>query len=565
MKTIKGIPIVNGIADSHIHILEKTVHEIVRDMIGDIADEIEIFHDARKKSIEATDKIRLNTLETIGESESMIFEAHIALLEDVELIEQVESYIKEEQCSASWALTEVGKSLVNMFEAMDNAYMRERAADIRDITERMINYVLGHEEDLDDIDEPYILLSHDLSPSETSSLNKVLVKGIITEVGGKTAHSAIIAKLLGIPYVVIQDGISILSEGQHVLLNGENGQVVIEPDESTSMAYAELYKQQQLLVSQYALLDGKPCITKDGVVVELLANIGQVSDMAYVIESEAKGVGLFRTEFIYMESEKLPTELEQTKIYETVLSGVKEGYVTIRTIDIGGDKDCPLFDIPKEDNPFLGYRGIRLCLQEQEIFKTQLRAILRASVSGNAKIMMPMIASISELVSAKAIIENCKAELDAENIPYDKDIPVGMMMETPAATIMADVFAKEVDFFSIGTNDLIQYTMATDRGNLKIADLYSPFDPAVLRSVKIIADAAHEAGIPISICGEAGADANLLPYWLGLGITKLSMSVATIPEVKWHISHLNTGVLEGVVIDVLKAKNKEEVRAVLVI
>jgi phosphotransferase system enzyme I (PtsI) len=439
----------------------------------------------------------------------------------------------------------------------------ERAADIKDIITSMINHVFGNDTRAEALTEPCILVTNDLSPSQTSALETEYVKGIITEVGGKTAHSAIIANLLGIPYVVVQDAMTCFSEGQHVLLNGADGQVIIDPDQEQLDIYDNLRKKLEILENQYATLAGKTCETKDQVEVSLLANIGQVSDLEFVEKSEARSIGLFRTEFIFMESNHLPTEQEQMDIYKKVVQTMNYGYVTIRTMDIGGDKECAHFDIPKEDNPFLGYRGIRLCLEEVAIFKTQLRAILRASAFGQIKIMFPMIASYDELITAKSMITDCMTELENQGIDYDKNIAVGMMMETPAAVVMADILAKEVDFFSIGTNDLIQYTMTVDRANLKVAYLYSPYDPAILRSVKTIADAANLEGIPVSICGEAGADVLLLPYWIALGIKKLSMSVAVLPEVKWRIRQIDTTDSDDIIEKVMKAKSSREVKALL--
>ncbi|VDN48492.1 phosphotransferase system (PTS) enzyme I [Petrocella atlantisensis] len=560
MHTIKGIPIAKGIAHGPVRVIHDTSMEAVERLDCNADDEIQIFHDARIKAIGEIEAIRLNTKKNIGEQESKIFEAHQSILEDPELIGQVEAYILEKACCAEWALTVVGNRIRAIFEAMDNAYMKERAIDIKDITCRVVNLIMGHYSDVGPIDEPYVLVAHDLTPSQTSTLETKYVKGIITEVGGKTAHSAIIATLLKIPYVVVEKGTALLKDGDEVVFDGREGSVIVGPDQNCLDAYHEKERLLLLEEEKYASLRGKACKTQDHIEVELIANISQIKDLDFIIKSDARSVGLFRTEFIFMDQDRLPTEDEQYEIYKKITTAMSQGYVTIRTLDIGGDKESPLFDIPKEDNPFLGYRGIRLCLEEVEIFKTQLRAILRASVHGKIKIMFPMIASLTEIRQAKSILETCKQALDLEGKTYDKAIEVGIMIETPAAVVMADVFAKEVDFFSIGTNDLIQYTMAVDRSNLKISALYSQYDPAVLRNMKIIAEAANKENISVSICGEAAADIKLLPYWLGIGIHKLSMSVALIPEVKWTISQMTS--TQG--IEVVEALSKAgDVREVL--
>jgi phosphotransferase system enzyme I (PtsI) len=560
MHTIIGIPIAKGIAHGPVRIIHDTSMEAVERLGCNTVEEIQIFHDARNQAIGEIETIRLNTMKNIGEQESKIFEAHQSILEDPELISQVEAYILEKSCCAEWALSVVGNRFRAIFEAMDNAYMKERAIDIKDITCRVVNLIMGHYSDVGSINEPYVLVAHDLTPSQTSTLETQYVKGIITEVGGKTAHSAIIATLLKIPYVVIEKGTTLLKDGDEVVFDGREGNVIVGPDQNCLDAYHTKERQLVLEDEKYASLKGIVCKTKDHMEVELIANISQIKDLDFIVKSDAKSVGLFRTEFIFMDQDRLPTENEQYEIYKKITMAMSEGYVTIRTLDIGGDKESPLFNIPKEDNPFLGYRGIRLCLEEVEIFRTQLRAILRASGHGKIKIMFPMIASLTEIRQTKSILDSCKKALDLEGKTYDNDIEVGIMIETPAAVVMADVFAKEVDFFSIGTNDLIQYTMAVDRSNLKISALYSQYDPAVLRNMKIIAEAANKENISVSICGEAAADIKLLPYWLGIGIHKLSMSVALIPEVKWTISQMTS--TQG--IEVVEALSKAgDVREVL--
>ena len=537
MMSYFGLPIAKGIAHNKIFKIEEGEITFDEGKASDLEKEVEIFAKGRMDAISDVEKIYEKTLTTLGENEAKIFEAHLSLLNDIELISQVEAYIKDNSAHAAYAVSQVSKQLESIFTSMDNEYMRERAADIRDITTRIIKHIKGVKTD-NNVEEECIVMANDLTPSMTSSLDKNLVKGIITETGGKTSHSAIIANLLEIPYIVLDKCMSLIKQGDTVVFDGSDGSVFVEPDEKTIDDYKARQEEYDLLKSKYKELEGLPAATKDHVKVELMANIGNAEDMEFVVNSEAKSIGLFRTEFIFMDDE-YPDEEKQFKIYKEVAEQLPEGYVTIRTIDIGGDKNSPHFDIAAEDNPFLGFRGIRLCLGQVEIFKTQLRAILRAGVYGSIKIMFPMIATIKEFVDAKELIEECKKELKSENIEFDDNIPVGIMVETPAAAIMADAFAKVVDFFSIGTNDLVQYTLAADRMNKQVSYMYSAYDPAVLRSIGMVAKAAKENNITVSICGESAADKTLLPVFVGLGIRHLSMSVSFIPEVKWAL-HLRT-------------------------
>jgi phosphotransferase system enzyme I (PtsI) len=539
-----GLPIAKGITHNKIHKIEEIEITFNDGKASDVEKELEIFNKGRIDAISDVEKIHEKTLVTLGEKEAKIFEAHLSLLKDIELISQVESYIKDNSSHAAYAVSEVGKQLEAIFTSMDNKYMRERAADIHDITTRIIRHIKGVKIE-NNIEEECIIMAKDLTPSMTSSLDKELVKGIITETGGKTSHSAIIANLLEIPYIVLDDCMSFINTGDTVVFDGADGELHIDPDKKTIEKYNLRQESYDLLKNKYKQLEGLQAATKDGTKVELMANIGNEEDMEFVVKSEAKSIGLFRTEFLFMNSE-YPDEEKQFKIYKKIAEQLTEGYVTIRTLDIGGDKNSPHFDIAKEDNPFLGYRGIRLCLGEVEIFKSQLRAILRAGIYGSIKIMFPMIATIKELNDAKELIEECKKELKIENIQFNDSIPVGIMVETPAAAIMADVFAKNVDFFSIGTNDLVQYTLAADRMNKQVTYMYSAYDPAVLRSIGMVAKAAKDNKIPVSICGESAADKTLLPVFVGLGIRHLSMSVSFIPEVKWALNLRTLGEAEAI-------------------
>lgn len=555
--TYTGMPVVKGVAHFDAFLIQKKEVVIVKGDNCDSAAQMDRFHEARNASMEDVEQLRINTLNTLGEEEALIFEAHKSLLDDIELIGGIEGVINSENCTAEYAVSQVADQFVAIFESMDNVYMRERAADIKDITGRIIAHLQGvHDHHV--ITEPSIVVAHELTPSMTASFNKDYVKGIITEIGGKTSHSAIIANLLEIPYVVVKDALNHIEEGAMVLIDGEEGIAIQNPSKDTVEIYMEKQAAYVALKAKYATLEGEKAVTKDGTDVNLMANIAGVDDLKFVVERDIDSVGLFRTEFLFMDEAGLPSEDVQYEVYRKVVEAV-DGYVTLRTLDIGGDKGSDHFDIPKEDNPFLGYRGIRLCLGEREIFKTQLKAILRASAYGQIKIMFPMISTMDELDTAKALLQEGKDELKAEGISYDENILVGMMMETPAGVWMADLFAQEVDFFSVGTNDLVQYTMAVDRLNGNIADLYSPYDPAVIRNMAVIAKAAQANNIPVSICGEAAADVKLLPVWVGLGFRHLSMSASSVLEVKWELKQIDVVQAEALTEKLLTCRTKSDI------
>lgn len=563
MEKVKGIPISKGIVIGSTFVLEEKFVEVTKEMSTSVEEDQKAFHQAREKSISELEKIKQKMSEELGEEEAAIFGAHIELLGDFEFINQVEEEIKTYEVSCAWAVQTVGNRLMAMFEGMDNAYFRERAADIKDISQRVLRNIIDSDSEEHSLVKPSIIVAKDLSPSETSSLDKSLVLGIITEMGGKTSHSAIIARLLGIPFAVLEDATSVFEKETSIILNGETGDIIISPDADTISDYENKQAAIEAQKERYRQLKGKPALTSDGVKINLMANIGSTADLVYVKDSDAEGVGLFRTEFIFMDDKHLPTEEEQFEIYKEVLVALDGKPVTFRTLDIGGDKENPLFNIPKEMNPFLGLRGIRLCFKEQDIFKTQLRAILRASVFGKGKIMFPMISAMEELYEAKEILEIVKNELKAEGIDFSDDVPVGMMMETPSATIRARAFASEVDFFSIGTNDLVQYTMAVDRMNNSVADLYSVFDPAVIASLRLIVGAANDEGISVSVCGESAADPLLTPFWVSVGVNTLSMTANAIDEVKWNISHQKGEELRADKEMWLQFKTKDEVTSYL--
>ncbi len=558
MISIQGTPISPGIAIGKVVVKGNAKHDIQFIQGKNPNDEKRRFNDARLKAIKEVNKIYQEMNETKSANEAQIFAAHITMLEDTELIDGVEAVIDEHSCNAEWALQHVANYFIGIFEEMQDDYMKERALDIKDITRR-IQRALSGEEDFNflDLKEPAIILADDLTPSDTAQMNPSLVLGIINEIGGPTSHAAIIARMLGIPLIVSPNITSVISYGQEIVFDGSTGVIYVEPTEECIKKYEE--KQKELADKRAALekLKGTKSITQDGFKVELAGNIGAPKDVKMVLEQDGEGVGLFRTEFLYMEREDFPTEEEQFEAYKEVLVKMEGRPVVIRTLDIGGDKELDYLEIPKEMNPFLGCRAIRFCLTKPELWKVQLKALLRASIYGELRIMIPMIADMEELYEAKTIIEEAKRELREQNIAFNEKIPVGMMMETPAAAVMADLFAQEVDFFSIGTNDLIQYTIAVDRMNTEVSHLYSPYQPAVIRLIKNIVDSAHRAGIWAGMCGEAAADKNLLPVWIGLGIDELSMSARSILETREYIQKLSQKNCIDLVQEVLLLKTKQ--------
>ena len=471
---------------------------------------------------------------------SEIFAAHIDLVRDFALRDNVERLITAENKNAQVAAAESCDLFANMFLATDNALMRERAADLRDIRERLLMAMQGISVDpFGNMKEPGIVIAEDLSPSDTTSMNRSLVLGFATQSGGVTSHVAIIAKTLGLPALVGVAGLmESVFDGEQLILDADEGKLIISPDEATSQSYVARISESNRRHRELAKLKGLPAVTSDGVTVELYANVGNVNDILAAKEFGFDGIGLFRTEFLYMENTHFPTEEEQFTIYRQALL-TAEKPVIIRTLDIGGDKNLPYYEFEKEENPFLGLRAIRLCFALPEVFKTQLRALLRASAFGTLRIMYPMIISAEELEKANAFLAECKKELDAERIPYDKNVEVGIMVETPAAVFCAPELARKVDFFSIGTNDLTQYITAVDRGNKRVAHLYDSKNPAVLRAIKQVIAAGHAAGIKVGMCGEFASDESAVPLLLGMGLDEFSMSAGRINWVKAQIRALS--------------------------
>lgn len=564
MSTIKGAPISPGIAIGKVYLKKNVSEEISFTRSDSTEEEMKRFRASRSLAVKQVEGIYNEMLRSKGEQEASIFSAHIEMLNDTEFINGVENVLEETGCTSEWAVKTVRDSFVEIFESMDDEYMRERAMDIKDISGRVLRILNGiNNEDSFTLTEPVIIISNDLAPSDTAQMNPELVLGIINETGGPTSHSAIIARMLGIPFVISSGITSHVKNGQLLAFDGEDGTIELEVTEEIFQDYLRKQEAYRKMMLQLEQLRGTKSITEDGHEILLAGNIGTPEDVDRVLQQDGHSIGLFRTEFLYMNRDNSPGEEEQFAAYKKVAEKIRDNPVIIRTLDIGGDKEVAYLKIPKEENPFLGYRAIRLCLDRISFWKVQLRALLRASVFGNLQIMFPMIVSIEELRQAKKILEEVKGELRSEGIAFNENIPVGMMMETPAAALMADLFAKEVDFFSIGTNDLIQYTMAVDRMNGKVAHLYSQYDPAVLRFIKIIVDSAHENSIWAGICGEAAADKALIPLWVGLGLDELSMSSGSILRIKGQIQGLMKSACEELVKKIFTLKTAKEVEEIL--
>ena len=559
----KGTGASPGIALGKALVIEHSELVIEKKTIENIDKEIQKLESAVKVSKEELTKVKEKALAELGEHEAEIFEAHLLVLEDPELIGSAISKIRDEKVNADYALNEIKEMFVAMFESMDNEYMRERAADIKDVTNRVLRHILGIKVvDLAGLDEEVVLIAHDLTPSDTATMNKNMVLGFLTDIGGRTSHTAIMARTLEIAAVVgLNDITKKVKDGDYIVFNGDTGEVIVNPDEETKAKYASLKEEFEEYRKSLELLKGQASITTDGRHVELAGNIGSPNDVEGLIKNDAEGVGLYRTEFLYMDKEdSFPTEEEQYEAYKAVLEGMNNKPIVIRTLDIGGDKELPYFEMEAEMNPFLGYRAIRLCLDRKDILKTQLRALYRASVHGKLRIMFPMISSLEELLDAKEVIKEVLKELDAENIAYSNDVEVGMMIEIPSAAVISDVLAKHVDFFSIGTNDLIQYTCAVDRMNQKISHLYNQFNPAVLRLIKMVIDNAHKEGKWVGMCGESAGDQRMIPILLGFGLDEFSMSPISILPARKLITSLSYADMQKFADEVLAMGTAKEIK-----
>ena len=548
-KMLKGIAASDGVAVAKAYLLVQPDLSFETVTVEDISAEEARLDAALAASQDELSVIREKAVESLGEEAAAVFDAHLMVLADPEMTGQIKETIRAKQVNAEAALTEVTNMFIAIFEGMDdNPYMQERAADIRDVTKRVLANLLGKKlPNPATIDEESIIVAHDLTPSDTAQLNKKFVKAFVTDIGGRTSHSAIMARTLEIAAVLGTNNITeLVKDGDILAVSGITGEVVINPTEeqiAEFKAAGEAYAKQK---AEWAQLKDAPTVTADGKHFELAANIGTPKDVEGVNDNGAEAVGLYRTEFLYMDSQDFPTEEDQYEAYKAVLEGMNGKPVVVRTMDIGGDKELPYFDLPKEMNPFLGYHALRISISEtgNQMFRTQLRALLRASVHGKLRIMFPMVALLTEFRTAKGILEEEKAKLVAEGVAVADDIEVGIMIEIPAAAMLADQFAKEVDFFSIGTNDLIQYTMAADRMNEQVSYLYQPYNPSILRLINNVIKAAHAEGKWAGMCGEMAGDQTAVPLLVGMGLDEFSMSATSILRTRSLMKKLDTAKME---------------------
>jgi len=558
---IKGIAASAGIAIAKSFRLEHPDLTVEKQTISDKDAEIKRFEEAVNQSKEELEAIKNRANVELGEDKAAIFSAHLLVLSDPELLNPIKDKINSENVNAEFALQEVANMFITMFEGMDNEYMAERASDIRDVTKRVLAHLLGVTiSNPSMISEEVIIIAEDLTPSDTAQLNRNYVKGFTTDIGGRTSHSAIMARSMEFPAVVGTKTVtSDIENGVMVIVDGLDGAVIVNPSEEVLAQYRQKKEQYEAQKAEWAKLKNEKTVTSDGEHVELAANIGTPEDVKGVLENGGEAIGLYRTEFLYMGRDQLPTEEEQFESYKTVLEKMEGKPVVVRTLDIGGDKELPYLNLPKELNPFLGFRAIRLCLEEQDIFRTQLRALLRASTYGNLKIMFPMIATLDEFRQAKAILLDEKEKLVASGTSVSDTIEIGIMVEIPSTAVLADQFAKEVDFFSIGTNDLIQYTMAADRMNERVSYLYQPYSPSILRLISMVIEAAHKEGKWAGMCGEMAGDTIAIPILLGLGLDEFSMSATSILPARTQIKKLSKAEIASFKEKILSMSTTEEV------
>jgi phosphoenolpyruvate-protein phosphotransferase (PTS system enzyme I) len=563
-KILRGIAVSDGVCRGKILVLHRARHIIAQRGISadEVAGETGRFEKSLVQTRQQILEVQRKVVENLGAKEADIFEAHLLMLEDHALVGEVIRLIKEEKVNAEFAFHTVAERYSEALLAANDEYLRERAADMRDLTSRVLDNLLEVKDtfDLHHLTEPCILISHDLSPSTTAQLNKKLVLGFATDIGGRTSHTAIMARSLGIPAIVgLQTVSQELDSGDYALLDGYNGTIIVNPTDQTLFAYGQLAKIKASLDEKLREIREQPAVTLDGKPIHLSANIEDQNDIEAVIANGAEGVGLFRTEFLFINRDNLPGEEEQYKVYREVAAALKPNPIIIRTLDLGGDKFASHLQLAQEMNPFLGWRAIRFCLAQPELFRAQLRAILRASADGHVKMMYPMISGLDELNQANAIVEKCKAELRAEGKPFDENMPIGAMIEIPSAALIADTLAQRAKFFSIGSNDLIQYTLAADRTNERVSHLYEPTHPAILRLIKTTVDAAHRHGIWTGVCGEIAGDVFLTPLLLGLGVDELSTAPSVVPQVKYIVRRLKMSEAQALAEFALQCESPSEI------
>jgi len=557
----KGIGVCEGIVISEAFVIEK--EELVFESHSKLTSQEELsrYNQAVEKFIGDTLLLAEKVAENAGSEQAMILEGHTIIVQDPEIEAGVSAELEGGPVTAEAAVASVFSMFADIFASMDDELMKERAHDLEDIKTRLIEILTGKvSRSIEDIKTPCVIIARDMTPSETGRINKAVVKGVVTEVGGITSHMAIMAKAMELPTVLgIESMTAKVKTGDTIAINGGTGEVIVSPSDEELEKLKKLQAEFEVYKKELEVYKTKSSVTLDGVHVEIAANIGSANELDAVLENGAEGIGLFRTEFLFMERNSLPDEEAQFEVYKKVAETMAGKPVIIRTLDIGGDKDVPYLNMEKEENPFLGYRAIRLCLGDLDMFKVQLRALLRAGHYGNVKIMVPMITTITELRQTKEIIEELKIELEKEGKPFGKDIEVGIMIETPASSLIADILAKECDFFSIGTNDLTQYTMATDRGNERVQYLYSTFEPAVIRSIYNVIKAGKDAGIMVGMCGEGAGDVNMIPFLLGCGLDEFSMSAGSVPGARKAICSLSKSDMEKELDKILSMATREEI------
>ena len=536
MITIKGKSVFGGVSIGKIMFYKRNEKVIKRTHVDDVDAEWKRFCDAKDTAVSQLKELYDKAIEDVGEANAMIFEIHQMMLEDLDYLESIENIIRTQEVNAEFAVATTADNFAQMFAAMDDAYMQGRAADVKDVSERVLDILCGVSGGMKEMTEPCIIAADDLAPSETVQLDKSKVLGFATMYGSSNSHTAILARTMNIPAVIgLGEDLLTKYDGKMAVIDGFTGMLYIDPDEETMKVMEEKRAKDQEQKALLEQLKGKENVTKSGQKINVYANIGNVSDVGAVLKNDAGGIGLFRSEFLYLENSDFPTEEQQFGVYKQVAENMAGKKVIIRTLDIGADKQVDYFGLDKEENPALGYRAIRICLTRKEIFKTQLRALYRAAMFGNISIMFPMIISVAEVHEIKAIIAEVKEELKNEGIPFKDDVELGVMIETPASVMISRELAKEVDFFSVGTNDLTQYTLAIDRQNAKLDKFYDPHHPAVLAMIKMAADNAHAEGAWIGICGELGADLELTEEFLKMGLDELSVSPAMVLPLRKRI------------------------------